>query len=130
MEDSRKQVAIRSTHKPIGIDTKKEQKPGKWRLIVDLYSPIKGSVNGGISTELSSLSYTSVDHLAALIVSAGKGSSMVKADIKEAYRIIPVHLDDQHLLGMHWEGFLYVDKVLPFGLRSAPKFFSAVANAF
>ena len=99
----------------------KKNKPGKWRPIVDLSSLIKGSVNGGISTELSLLSYTSVDHLAALIVSAGRGSSMVKADIK--------HPDDQHLLGMHWEGFLYVDKVLPFGLCSAPKFFSAVADA-
>ena len=51
---------------------------------------------------------------------------MVKADIQEAYRMVPVHPEDQHLLGMHWEGFLYIDKVLPFGLRSAPKnFFSS-----
>jgi len=30
---------------------------------------------------------------------------------------------------MHWDSFLYVDKVLPFGLHSTQKIFSAVANA-
>jgi len=49
---------------------------------------------------------------------------MVKADIQEAYRMVPVHSEDQHLLGVHWEGFLYIDEVLPFGLQSTPKIFS------
>ena len=30
---------------------------------------------------------------------------------------------------MMWEGGLYIDTVLPFGLRSAPKVFSAIADA-
>ena len=30
---------------------------------------------------------------------------------------------------MVWEGALYIDTVLPFGLRSAPKIFNAVADA-
>ena len=33
------------------------------------------------------------------------------------------------MLGMLWEGGLYVDKTLPFGLRSAPKIFTALADA-
>ena len=32
-------------------------------------------------------------------------------------------------LGMRWQGSLFVDTVLPFGLRSAPKVFTAVADA-
>ena len=43
--------------------------------------------------------------------------------------MVPVHPDDRHLLGMRWRGNLYVDTTLPFGLRSAPKVFSAVADA-
>ena len=54
---------------------------------------------------------------------------MVKADIQKAYRMVPVHAEDQHLLGVHWDGTVYIDRVLPFGLRSAPKLFSAVAGA-
>ena len=53
---------------------------------------------------------------------------MVKADIKEAYRMIPIHPHDQHLLGVQWNDYCYVDRMLPFGLRSAPKTFSAMAD--
>ena len=43
--------------------------------------------------------------------------------------MVPVHPEDQHLLGVEWNGAVFIDKFLPFGLRSAPKIFSAVANA-
>ena len=33
------------------------------------------------------------------------------------------------LLGMSWKGKVYVDATLPFGLRSAPKIFTAVVDA-
>ena len=50
-------------------------------------------------------------------------------DIKEAYRMVPVHPEDRHLLAVRWKGVTYVDKVLPFGLRSSAIIFSAVADA-
>ena len=53
----------------------------------------------------------------------------MKADIKEAYQNIPVHLEDRQLLGIRWKGWVYIGRVLPFGLRSAPKIFLAVADA-
>ena len=112
----------------IGIIPKKN-KPGKWRLIVDLSSPDGGSVNNGISTSLASLSYSSVDHLAALALKVGRGTFLVKADIKEAYRMIKVHLQVCHLLSVKLENSIFIDQALPFGLRSAPKIFSAAADA-
>lgn len=54
---------------------------------------------------------------------------MAKVEIKQAYRIIPVHPDDRHLLGAQWQGEVLLDKVLPFGLRSAPIIFTAVPGA-
>ena len=39
------------------------------------------------------------------------------------------HPDDRSLLGMMWEGVLYVDTALPFGHRSDPKIFNVVADA-
>ena len=54
---------------------------------------------------------------------------MAKIDIKQAYRNIPVHPKDRYLLGVTWKGSIIVDKVLPFGLRSAPIIFTAVADA-
>ena len=43
--------------------------------------------------------------------------------------MFPIHPEDQGLLGIQWEGEFYTDKALPFGLRSAPKIFTAVADA-
>ena len=112
---------------PFGVIPKSE--PGKWRLILDLSSPGGSSVNDGINKESCSLSYISVDDVAARVVRQGRGSLMAKFDLKSAYRHVTVHPDDRWLLGMDWDGRLYVDMALLFGLRSAPMIFNAVAEA-
>ena len=43
--------------------------------------------------------------------------------------MVPVHPQDQYLLRVQWRGNTYVDLAPPFGLRSAPKIFSAMADA-
>ena len=58
----------------------------------------------------------------------GKNTILVKVDIEEAYRLVPIHTDDKHLLGVQWEGMIYVDTTLPFGLRSAPIIFTALVD--
>ena len=100
---------------------------GNWRLILDLSAPEGFSVNDGIEPGLCSLSYVSVDDAAKEILRMGRGTRLAKVDIKSAYRIVPVHSEDRALLGMLWDGALYVDSVLPFG--SAPKIFTAIADA-
>ena len=62
------------------------------------------------------------------IVTAGRGTLLAKIDIKSAFRFIPVHPADRHLLAMEWKGAIYVDTCLPFGLRSAPKLFNVMAD--
>ena len=101
----------------------------KCRLILDLSSPEGRSVNDGIRPELCSLSYVSVDDAARMATRAGQGALLAKVDIKSAYRLVPVHPEDRLLLGMAWDGAVFVDTVLPFGLRSAPKIFTALADA-
>ena len=113
---------------PFGV-IPKGHVPGKWRLIVDLSSPAGKSVNDGVCPELCSLTYNSVDDVARTVASLGKGALLAKMDVKSAYRIVPVHPQDRLLLGMKWKGMVYVDTRLPFGLRSAPKIFTAIADA-
>ena len=60
-------------------------------MIVDLSSLLGASINDSISSEVASLQYTSIDHLAALVFAEGRGSYLVKADIQEAYRMVQVH---------------------------------------
>ena len=86
-------------------------------------------MNDGISPELCSLQYVRVDDVAKQLLELGPGALMAKMDIKSAYRIVPVHPQDRFLLGMQWEDRVYVDAALPFGLRSAPKIFNALADA-
>ena len=106
----------------------KPHQPGKWRLIVDLSHPKGSSVNDGVESELCSLSYASADDVVSMILQKRQGTLLAKLDLESAYRIIPVHPQDRHLLGMQFDGKLYVDTVLPFGLRSAPKIFSVLAD--
>ena len=112
---------------PFGVIPKKG-KAGRWRLIVDLSAPDGGSVNDGISAELASLSYMSVDDVMREVLRRGRGTLMAKADIKQAYRNLPVHPVDRELLGIQWRDRLFVDCCLPFGLRSAPLLFTVTGD--
>lgn len=113
---------------PIGLVPKAHQL-SRWRMIVDLSCPRGGSVNDGIAPGVCSIQYAALDEAVGIILSMGIGTQLVKIDLKDAYRIVPVHPGDQHLLGITWKGDTFVDRCLPFGLRSAPKIFSAVADA-
>ena len=105
----------------------KRYKPNKRQLIVDLSSPGDASVNNGIG-KMCSLSYTSVDVVVERIPDLGKNALLAKLDIKQAYQMVPVHPQHWSLLGMEWDEYVYIDKTLPFGLRSAPIVFMAVAD--
>ena len=100
----------------------------RWRLIVDLSAPRSHSVNDGISPQLCSLRYASIDNAVSIIMSLGQHTELVKLDLSNAYRIVPIHPDDQPLLAVNWNGDTFMDRALPFGLRSAPKIFNAVAD--
>ena len=53
---------------------------------------------------------------------------LAKIDIKSAFRLLPVHPADRHLLAMRWRDNIFIDTCLPFGLRSAPKLFNILAD--
>ena len=101
---------------------------GKWRLIVDLSHPKGHSVNDGIPKPLCSLQYVTIDEAVKGIIQFGRGALLAKIDIRSAFRLLPVHPADRHMLGMRWNGGVYIDTCLPFGLRLAPKLFNILAE--
>ena len=113
---------------PFGVIPKHSQ-PGKWRLITDPFSPPGSSVNDGIYLTLCSIYYSGFDEAIAMVCQMGRGCLLAKTDLKSAYWAVPVHPDDRPRLDMNWRDALFLDAALPFGLRSAPKIFSAVADA-
>ena len=54
---------------------------------------------------------------------------MGKMDLKNAFRLLPVRRLDWHLLGIFRHNHWYLDKYLPFGLRSSPFLFNQLAEA-
>lgn len=113
---------------PLGVIPKKGR-INQWQMIMDLSSPHGHSVNDGISKDVYSFHYASLDDTVAQVTRLGRGAWLAKMDVRQAYRNIPIAPKDRQLLGLQWKGKVYIDQVLPFGLRSAPLIFSAVADA-
>lgn len=110
----------------IGVVPKKD---GGWRLIYHLSAPSGHSINDFINKDEFSLQYKTVDDAIRMCQTLGPGALMAKVDLKNAFRLCPVRREDWHLLGIHWRHQYYIDKCLPFGLRSAPYLFNMVADA-
>eukprot|EP00117_Sycon_ciliatum_P030475 scpid16664/ scgid24012/ len=105
------------------------KKSGKLRLILHLSAPQGTSINDGISQDEFSLHYMTVDDAVRLLHRHGKGALLSKVDLRNAFRLCPVAPSDWPLLGIHWDNAFYVDKFLPFGLRSSPFLFNRLADA-
>ena len=101
------------------------QKDGCWRVIYHLSAPPGNSINDFIDPALH---YCTIDAAIAILNTVGPGALMGKIDLKNAFRLIPVRKEDWHLLGVHWQDQWYVDKCLPFGLRSSPALFNQLAS--
>ena len=104
------------------------------RIVVDLSFPKGQSVNDGISKELYlgkpiDIRYPTLDDLTDQVVAMGRSCLLCKRDLKRAYRQLPVDPGEVNYLGYHWKDQIYVDAVLPMGLRSAAMPCQRVTNA-
>ena len=55
---------------------------------------------------------------------------MIKRDFADAFRQIPVSPLDSPLLGFSFQGTFYLERFLPFVLRTAPYIFNLFAEVF
>ena len=98
---------------PLGLVPKHD--PGKSRLIHDLSFPKGDSINFYTSKEFTIVQYESLNRVVELVRSCGPRCLIAKADIQEAFQLIPIRPQDYPLLGFTWQGMFYHDKVLPMG---------------
>ena len=115
------------SHQQVWCDPQ-DHKPDKWRLIIDLSYPTGHSFNDGIPIHLCRLTYITVDTAIQHILTFSASTWLAKIDIRNAFRLLPVHSADCHMLGMRWNNQIYIDTCLPFGLCSAPKLFNILAD--
>lgn len=101
---------------PKGVDRR--------RVILDLSWPKDNSVNSFIDKhtylgEESVLSLPRVDRLVTIVCNKGPGCLLFKRDLKRAFRQLPVDPADWGFLAYHFQSHIFIDMVLPNGLRSA-----------
>lgn len=107
--------------------------PGKFRLIHDLSKPRGQSVNDNIPNNLKSVEYCRVRDVAEYLKgcddAGGPMDYMVKVDLKDAYRCVPIHRCDWKYLGMQMEDKLFIDTCLPQGLATSCKIFQSISDS-
>ncbi|XP_071169413.1 uncharacterized protein [Mytilus edulis] len=116
---------------PIGLAEHKYSK--KKRLIVDLSAPHENadhpSLNELIDKEEFSLQYVTIDDAIHLIKKLGSKSWLIKTDITDAFKIMPLKQDLWPFHGIQWDDKFYFFKRLVFGCRSSPKIFDTLSTA-
>ena len=111
---------------PLGLVPKPN---GGLRRIHHLSHPRGSSVNDFISKEASNLRYTSLRKVTDMVLQAGRHCVIIKKDIKDAFRNIPVAPHVQWLLGFSWDQETYQEACLSFGLATSPFIFNLFAEA-
>lgn len=101
---------------PVGLVPKSD---GGWRMITHLSYPHGTSINDGIDNQFCTVQYTSFDKVTDMIYSLGRSALIAKRDLKSAYRILPIRVQDYPLLGIKIDNKYYVDKFLPMGLSQS-----------
>ena len=111
---------------PLGLVPKSD---GGWRRIHDLSFPKGKSVNDGIPEDFGALEYASLDDAIEVLLTIGRGAILVKRDLSDAFRYIPVASSDFWLLDFFYEENFWTDRFLLFGLRTSPYLFNLFAKA-
>ncbi|CAF1295225.1 unnamed protein product, partial [Didymodactylos carnosus] len=115
---------------PLGLVFRKYS--GKARLILDLSSPHKhppvSSINDLIDSE-ESMTYTTIDDAISTIQGVGRGAWLCKCDIKDAFKLLPLHPRLWSYYGCQWNSKCYFWTRLPFGSRSSPRIFHTLSQA-
>ena len=115
---------------PLGLVPKKSSSEcPEFRLIHDLSFPRGNSVNSHIDPAFTRVQYEDLDHCISIINSLGPNCWISKADLKDAFRILPVRPADYRLLGMVWKQRFYYDKCLPMGCSISCQVFESLSQA-
>ena len=90
--------------------------PGKFRFIHNLSAPHNHSVNDAIPERLKSVSYCKISEVVdTLLRSEWTAAVLAKVDLKDAFRMVPIHREDWGYLGIKVDGLYFINSVLPMG---------------
>ena len=115
----------------IPIFTVKKPQKDSWRIIQNC-SYRKGnclSINDFIPDDEASVTYCSKLENVRMFQRAGPNGKIFARDVVDGFYNCPLHPSQFPLIGMKWCGKIWIFKVLPQGLKSAPRIFTRFGDA-
>ena len=106
----------------------REKPNGSARVILNLSSPEKQSVNDGIAKDLYPAQMSSTEQWLEVMNKAGRNCNIAKTDWGDAYKHLPVRTDDLPLQYFMWLGMFFVELCLIFGCCSSVGLFDRLAK--
>ena len=86
-------------------------------------------MNSLIPHDFCTVKYETLDDVVSLVSKFGCGCLIAKADVEDAFRIIPVSPFDYHLLGFKFNGKIFYDKDLPMGCSTSCQTFEKFSQS-
>ena len=115
---------------PLGLVPKPHS--NKFRMIQDLSYPRNepniASVNAGVNSDDFPTAWGKFEDVINMILSLPRGCKAATFDISAAYCVTPILPSQQAMLCIFWQGLVYVDRALMFGLASSAGVFGAIAD--
>ena len=111
---------------PLGVVPKREQ--NTYRIIHHLSFPKGDSLNDEIDVELCSVTYATFEEAIVKIRQCGPGALLAKADIKSAFRLLPIAPEAFNSLGFYFDGAYFFDRCLPMGCSVSCSYFEAFSS--
>lgn len=105
------------------------KKDGGYRLIHHLSYPLGSSVNAGIPSQFTSVKHATFHDAIAQLHALGSNAWLCKSDIKDAFRLMPLHPDCYHLFTFSFKNALFFDRCLPMGCAQSRALFEPFSTA-
>ncbi len=106
-----------------------KHEPGKYRMIFNLSFPKGSSVNDFVNPDTASVQYAGIDAAIEMMQKFEGPIYLAKADIHKAFKLLPVALEDLHLLCTKINDMYYVMKSMPEGFTASCKNFEDFSTA-
>ena len=115
---------------PLGLVPKPHS--DTFRMIQDMSYPhhahTASSVNAGVNSDKFPTAWGSFNQTASLILSLPPGCLATTFNISAAYRITPIHPNQQQHLCVFWRDHVYIDRAVMFKLTSSAGVFGAIGD--
>jgi len=100
---------------------------GKVRPVLNVSAPPGRSLNDNTNlASIEKIKMSSAREFGYILVKCGRGARMSKSDVCDAYKIVPIPLDELRNQGFVWGNKYFVENSQIFGANSAPSNFDQV----